>query len=191
VDGDRDTAAGIGRRVRALRIERGLSLSELARRAGIGKGSLSEIEGGRRNPTIETLYALCGPMSVPMTALVGDEPSASGDHPHTRSGGMTSVTLDVRHLPDHTVEVFRLEFAPGADHTSPAHGPGVVEHITVVAGTVSVGPVGRMRTVTTGASTSFRSDSAHRYRAGEEPAEAVLVILTPADPERPSTGMAR
>lgn len=187
---DRDgNSAAVGRRVRALRVERGLSLSELARRAGIGKGSLSEIEAGRRNPTIETLYALCGPMSVPMTALVGD--TATDDHPRTRSGGMTSVTLDVRHLPDHTVEVFRLEFAPGADHTSPAHGPGVVEHITVVAGSLSVGPAERMRTVAAGSSTSFRSDSAHRYRAGDEATEAVLVILTPADPQRPPVGMAR
>lgn len=188
---DRDrTSAAVGRRVRALRTDRGLSLSELARRAGIGKGSLSEIEAGRRNPTIETLYALCAPMSVPMTALVGDEPAASGHHPHTRGGGMTSVTLDVRHLPDRTVEVFRLEFAAGADHTSPAHGPGVVEHITVVAGTLSAGPTDRMRTVAAGQSTSFRSDSAHRYRAADEPTEAVLVIMTPADPEQPPAGMA-
>ena len=181
----------MGRRVRALRVERGLSLSELARRAGIGKGSLSEIEAGRRNPTIETLYALCGPMSVPMTALVGDGPASQGEHPRTRSGGMTSVTLDVRHLADHTVEVFRLEFAPGADHTSPAHGPGVVEHLTVVAGSLSAGPVTAMRTVEAGSSTTFRSDSAHRYRAGDEPTEAVLVIMTPADPQTPAAGMAR
>ncbi|GAA2057085.1 helix-turn-helix domain-containing protein [Williamsia deligens] len=184
-------AADVGRRVRELRVDRGLSLSELARRAGIGKGSLSEIEAGRRNPTIETLYALCGPMSVPMTALVGDEPAPPGHHPRTRGGGMTSVTLDVRHLADHTVEVFRLEFEPGADHTSPAHGPGVVEHLTVVAGTVSAGPTGRLTTVPAGSSTSFRSDSTHRYRAGDDPAEAVLVILTPADAEPPPPGMAR
>ncbi len=79
---------------------------------------------------------------------------------------MTSVTLDVRHLPDHTIEVFRLEFAPGADHTSPAHGPGVVEHITVVAGSLSVGPTGQMRAVPAGSSTTFGSDSAHRYARG-------------------------
>ncbi|HEY9293380.1 MAG TPA: helix-turn-helix transcriptional regulator, partial [Microlunatus sp.] len=48
----------VGRRLREVRVSRGLSLSELARQAGIGKGSLSEIETGRRNPTLETLYAL-------------------------------------------------------------------------------------------------------------------------------------
>ena len=51
----------LGARLRELRVERGMSLSELARRAGVGKGSLSEIESGRRNPTVETLYSICGP----------------------------------------------------------------------------------------------------------------------------------
>ena len=47
----------VGARIRALRTERGLSLSALAAAAGIGKGSLSELETGRRNPTLDTLYA--------------------------------------------------------------------------------------------------------------------------------------
>ncbi|MGZ8178272.1 helix-turn-helix domain-containing protein [Williamsia sp. SKLECPSW1] len=191
MSGSPASAADVGRRVRDLRVRRGLSLSELARRAGIGKGSLSEIESGRRNPTIETLYALCGPMAVPMTALVGDDPAPPGRHPRTRSGGMTSVTLDVRHHHGRTVEVFRLEFAAGADHASPAHGPGVTEHITVVAGTVTVGPVDSPTTVGVGESASFPSDTTHRYRAGDDPAEAVLVIVTPGDHELPGADMAR
>jgi XRE family transcriptional regulator, regulator of sulfur utilization len=45
----------VGARIRALRTERGLSLSALAAAAGIGKGSLSELETGHRNPTLDTL----------------------------------------------------------------------------------------------------------------------------------------
>ncbi|MCM2416499.1 helix-turn-helix transcriptional regulator [Streptomyces sp. RKAG290] len=48
----------LGRRLRALRQEQGLSLSELSRRSRVGKGTLSELESGQRNPTLETLYAL-------------------------------------------------------------------------------------------------------------------------------------
>ena len=60
----------VGARIRALRTERGLSLSSLASEAGIGKGSLSELETGRRNPTLDTLYALAGPLGVPLASLV-------------------------------------------------------------------------------------------------------------------------
>ena len=45
-------------RLRALREERGISLSTLARLAGVGKATLSGLENGTRNPTLETLYAV-------------------------------------------------------------------------------------------------------------------------------------
>lgn len=49
---------GIGRRIRRLREERGISLSALARAAGVGKATLSGLENGTRNPTLETLWAI-------------------------------------------------------------------------------------------------------------------------------------
>ena len=168
-------AGEVGRRLRELRVERGLSLSELARRAGVGKGSLSEIESGGRNPTVETLYALCEPLDVPLTALVGESP---GVHP-AADGGMRTVLLSVRHLPRVTVEVFRLEFPDGAEHISPSHGTGVREHLTVVDGTVRAGPVGEESVVEEGATLSWLSDRRHRFAAVDGAAEAVVVITTP------------
>ena len=44
--------------LRALRGQAGLSLSELARRSGIAKGTLSQLESGTGNPTIETVFSL-------------------------------------------------------------------------------------------------------------------------------------
>lgn len=180
------SSATVGRRLRQLRQARGLSLSELARRAEIGKGSLSEIESGRRNPTLETLYALTSPLQVPLTALVGEDAnsrlSAADDDPLiVADSGMTALTLDVRRQPDNAVvEVFRLEFPPGADHLSPAHGPGVREQLTVSRGRLRVGPSGRLRTLAAGQSVGWFSDRAHRYRAVDGPAEAIVVIYTPA-----------
>lgn len=164
----------VGRRLRELRTERGLSLSELARRAGVGKGSLSEIEAGGRNPTVETLYALCGPLDVPLTALVGESPGAHS----VAGGGMRTVLLSVRHLPHVTVEVFRLEFPAGSDHVSPGHGPAVREHLTVVDGALTVGPVGDEATVQQGEAHSWTSAGPHRF-ATADGAEAVVVITTP------------
>ncbi|GAB3136051.1 XRE family transcriptional regulator [Tsukamurella serpentis] len=165
----------VGGRLRDLRLERSLSLSELARRAGVGKGSLSEIEAGGRNPTIETLYALCGPLDVPLTALVGETPGAHS----VSEGGMRTVLLSARRLPDVTVEVFRLEFPGGADHVSPGHGPAVREHLTVVDGALRVGPVGAETIVRRGDAHSWTSSGPHRFAAVDGPAEAVVVITTP------------
>ena len=61
----------------ALRREReraGLSLTELARRAGLAKSTLSQLEAGTGNPSVETLWALGVALGVPFSQLV--EPPA-------------------------------------------------------------------------------------------------------------------
>lgn len=42
-----------------------MSAAELARRAGLSKATLSGLEAGRANPTIETLDALARVLAVP------------------------------------------------------------------------------------------------------------------------------
>src|SRR3712207_7942354 len=57
----------------ALRRERerhGLSLTELARKAGIAKSTLSQLEAGSGNPSVETLLALAVVLEVPFSRLV-------------------------------------------------------------------------------------------------------------------------
>src|SRR5215813_576417 len=52
----------------------GLSLTEVARRAGIAKSTLSQLESGTGNPSVETLWALGVALGVPFSQLV--EPPA-------------------------------------------------------------------------------------------------------------------
>jgi transcriptional regulator with XRE-family HTH domain len=63
----------------ALRREReraGLSLTELARRAGIAKSTLSQLEAGDGNPSVETLWALGVALGVPFAVLVDQQSNA-------------------------------------------------------------------------------------------------------------------
>ena len=48
----------IGRRLRALRTERGMTILEMAAKAGVSAGSISQIERGATNPSISTLQKL-------------------------------------------------------------------------------------------------------------------------------------
>ncbi|MDI1475393.1 helix-turn-helix domain-containing protein [Polyangium sp. y55x31] len=54
----------IGRRVRELRLGRNMSLDAMARAAHVSKTHLSNLEQGRVNPKIETLYAIAGALGV-------------------------------------------------------------------------------------------------------------------------------
>lgn len=172
-----ELAALVGRQVRARREERGLSLGALAQAAGVGKGTLSEIERGVRNPTLSTVYALAASLGVPLATLLADHPGVEVSSP-----GVTARLLDaVDDGNGTTVEVYRLRLEPGADHLSPSHGRGVVEHLLVTSGRARVGRVGEEREIGPGESAQWVSDTAHAYRAiSQDPVESVLIITSPA-----------
>lgn len=165
--------AQVGARVRELRRERGLSLSALAAAAGIGKGSLSELENGVRNPTLATLYALAGPLQVPLATLLAEQPGAS-----VADGGMRVRLLEATRAGDRVREVYALDLDASALRDSPAHSPGVIEHLLVTAGSLEVGRVGESVALAAGGSHTWLSDVAHTYRAGAAGASCVLTIMS-------------
>jgi transcriptional regulator with XRE-family HTH domain len=170
-----DLARLVGERLRAARRERGLSVGALAEAAHVGKGSLSEIENGARNPTMSTLYALAGALGVPLATLVADQPGARLSSP-----GVEARLLDVSHDGGQTVEVYRLCLEAGVRYHSTAHGPSVVEHLLVTAGRARVGRLGEEQQIGTGQAAQWVSDVAHTYTAlGDAPVESVLVIRSP------------
>ncbi|WP_228795710.1 helix-turn-helix domain-containing protein, partial [Nocardia farcinica] len=68
-----DTAtpqAVIAASLRRERTRAGLSLSEVAARAGIAKSTLSQLESGSGNPSLETLWALCVALDMPFSRLL-------------------------------------------------------------------------------------------------------------------------
>lgn len=168
----------VGERLRAARAAQGISLGELSARAGVGKGSLSEIENGGRNPTLSTLYALANTLGVPLSQLLAERPGAELTSP-----GITARLLRTTTDDDGTVEVYTLTLVPGTVHVSPGHGPGVVEHLLVVRGAARVGPAGAEAELCAGEGTRWASDVEHTYQALHgDPAEAVLVIRSPHHP---------
>lgn len=170
-----DLARLVGERLRAARQEHGLSLGALAEAAHVGKGSLSEIENGARNPTLGTLYALAGALGVPLATLIADRPGV-----RIASPGIEARLLDVSHDGGQTVEVYRLRLEPGHGHRSPGHGPGVTEHLLVTAGRARAGRLGEEAEIGTGQAAQWVSDVTHTYAAlGADPVESVLVIRSP------------
>jgi transcriptional regulator with XRE-family HTH domain len=166
-------STGIGARVTALRADRGLSLSELARRAGIGKATLSGLESGTRNPTLETLYAVTSALGLPLTALV----AAPGP---VRGAAAEMALLRVFDDGPVTYELYRMRLPAGATQTSPAHHAGVTEHVTVFAGVLHSGPLAGPLRAGPGEHVEWPADQPHGYTAEEgADVEASLLIRYP------------
>ncbi|SEK85097.1 helix-turn-helix domain-containing protein [Streptacidiphilus jiangxiensis] len=177
-----EAAVATGGRIRALRAQRGISLSELARRAGVGKATLSGLETGTRNPTAETLYAIAGQLGVPLAMLLST-PGGPLSVPEVRGTAVAAQLLEAFQDGGVSTELYRLEIRPGVLQTSPAHPAGVVEYLTVFSGTAQVGRVGEPIVVRAGEHASWDSDTPHTYAAlGDEPVRASLLIRHPLEP---------
>lgn len=67
--------ADIGTRLRAARLERGLSLRSVAQALGVSASLISQVETGKTQPSVSTLYAMVSHLGVSMDELLGVGPA--------------------------------------------------------------------------------------------------------------------
>lgn len=177
--------ATIATAIRRERDHAGLSLAELARRAGIAKSTLSQLESGGGNPSVETLWALGVALGVPISQLVtAPSPQVqvirAGQGPRLSSEATdfigTLVAAGSRHA---RRDLYRVELGPGAVRHAAAHTPGSVEHLIVAAGRMRAGPADGPVELDAGDYIAFAGDVPHRYEALVPDTWAVLVMEHP------------
>lgn len=83
-------------RIRIARNDKGLSLRELARRLGVSASLLSQIENGRSDPSVSTLYALVSELGLSLDSLLGSTQTRSPGSPPGSSArpSRTSPVVD-------------------------------------------------------------------------------------------------
>jgi transcriptional regulator with XRE-family HTH domain len=102
----------VGPRLRALRLQRGATLSQLSASTGISVSTLSRLEAGQRRPTLELLLPLARAHQVPLDELVG-APETGDPRVHPRPfdrGGVTVVPLTRR---PGGIRAFKQIYPPG------------------------------------------------------------------------------
>lgn len=80
----------LGERVRRLRRERGMTLSELSALSGISVATLSKLENGLTGLNLDNVIRLAGGFAMPVSILLNDTGLASGACSVSRRGGAYS-----------------------------------------------------------------------------------------------------
>ncbi|MDQ1206080.1 helix-turn-helix domain-containing protein [Microbacterium sp. SORGH_AS_0862] len=165
----------VGVRLRRLREERGMSLSELARVSGIGKGTISELENDRRGARLDTLFALTTALDSPLGALL----AGSGAEAQPVTGASVSaILLDKWTVGSTLIEAYRATLTTDRQE-SRAHAHGIEETITVIRGRVLIGPPGTEQELRAGESVRYPGDGPHRFQALDDAADVILLMHYP------------
>ncbi|GAA2901208.1 helix-turn-helix domain-containing protein [Microbacterium esteraromaticum] len=168
----------------SLRRERegaGLSVSELARRASVSKATISQLESGAGNPSVETLWAIGDALGVPFATLVEDRAPASrlirlGDHAGVPSAASPYLaTLLSAAAPGTRRDIYLIQAEPGEPRRSLPHHTGTTEHVVLVSGEALIGPADAPELLHPGDYLSYAGDAAHIFEARSPGTSAVLV----------------
>ncbi|HTN56543.1 MAG TPA: XRE family transcriptional regulator [Microbacterium sp.] len=168
----------------SLRHEResaGISVSELARRAGISKATVSQLESGAGNPSVETLWAIGDALGVPFSTLVDERSTAPrlirlGDHAGVPSAASPYLaTLLSAAAPGTRRDIYLIQAEPGEPRRSLPHHAGTTEHVVLVSGEAMIGPAENPQLLNPGDYLSYPGDAPHLFEARRAGTSAVLI----------------
>jgi len=171
----------IAHAVRRERQRAGLSLAEVARRAGIAKSTLSQLESATGNPSIETLWALSVTLAVPFARLVepprpqvrviraGEGPAVAAEHADYTATLLASCPPTARR------DLYLITTQPGAPRYSDPHMPGVIEHVVIGTGRALTGTRDDPVELHPGDYIAYPGDEPHVFDALETDTMAVMV----------------
>ncbi|MFJ4410476.1 helix-turn-helix domain-containing protein [Streptomyces sp. NPDC088910] len=159
----------------------GLSLAEVARRAGIAKSTLSQLESGTGNPSVETLWALSVTLNVAFAQLV-DPPRPrvrvvrAGEGVAFAAERADYVATLLASCPPHARrDIYLVSVQPGTARESDPHAPGMIEHVVLSTGRALVGLTDDPVELHPGDYIAYPGDEPHIFRALEPDTLAVLV----------------
>lgn len=181
-----EPATALAENVRRIRTARGLSLSDLARRAGVAKATLVGLEAGRGNPTVSTLQALADELGVAIEQLLTD---AAAPTLHVARAGTGSLIqgegADVRFVhrtPIGGAMLEQYELVVRRRQASAPHPAGVLEQISVTEGELLVTVGDETVRLGPGDFIAFSADRPHVYDVTGPPVRGVMLMTYPDVP---------
>jgi DNA-binding XRE family transcriptional regulator len=177
------------RNVRRFRSERRLSLGDLARRSGVSKQTLSKIEAGAGNPTVDTLAALASALDVSLRSLLTEWGNPvfvqrASAAPWDDEGGWATRTMGQIYGSGHvrTVIVRLDESMPRRTEIEP-HSAGTLHHAYVISGRVRLGPVNAAVHLEPGDFIRYPGDGDHVIERLTKQATLHMVTTVPQVPQ--------
>lgn len=181
-----------GERLKQLRVSRGLSIRELARRCGISHVSISLIERGRHSPSISSLKAVLDALETTLSTFFSDPLPDSApvvyradDLVELGDGQSVSYRQVGRNLAGSAMMILHERYAPGADTGESLFSHGYHERRSseeggvVVSGRLELTVGDEVSILEPGDAYYFDSRRPHRMR---NPFDKECIVVSAATP---------
>lgn len=177
----------VGATLQRLRLERGLTLEDLSRSAGVSKSMLSQIEREKANPTIAVTWRLANALGVEIATLLSNEIKqddviriVDAHETPTLTGEQGSYALRI--LGPMALagkfEWYELTLAANGALISGSHDPLTMEHVTLLSGQVECEVAGTIKKLKIGATARYAADVPHAIRnIGKNEAKLLMVVV--------------
>ncbi len=114
-----------GARLQSVRLARGLSQRELARRAGVTNGSLSLIEQGKVSPSLGSLEKILSAIPMSLPEFFAESSPIPVVHPASEwvlvsQGLARKRVMPLQHVTDRACYLVECELPPGSQETTSA-----------------------------------------------------------------------
>ena len=175
----------LGRKIRDLRLRRGLTVQQLAEATGLSKGFVSQVENGRTSPSLATLQDLARSLETSVAYLVVEDDLAPyvvrrAQRPNMSVNGNGSRVEVMSAQPRRNLELLHAELPPGVsmcDKRQFHHGEEVV---LCVEGRVSLACGDHVVILEVGDSCHFDGRVPHSVENAGETTARLLIALTPS-----------
>lgn len=166
----------LGPRLRTARQERGWTLEELATRADMSSSTLSRLESGKRQASLELLLPLTKQLGIRIDDLL--EPSHPDPRVHRRAIRRNGITIAPLTREESDVRAFKITYHPGdRDPTLQVHEGH--EWLYVLSGRLRLTLGEREHVLERGEAAEFDTTTPHLMRAeGPKPAEVISLFNT-------------
>lgn len=185
-----------GEAVRERRSQMSFSLTDLAERARVSRAMLSDIETGKKNPTLRIACSIAMGLDCQISDLL-DVPSETQFEKleEDRRKVLVDPSSGVeRHLlsppmVQHGIQVLLFIMPPGSDVFWDSGGFGVIEHVTCIEGSIRIELVDGEASLDLGAdeSANFSADAEHRFlNASDDQIARLFVVLDSSHRGKPA-----
>jgi XRE family transcriptional regulator, regulator of sulfur utilization len=158
---------------RMLRLKRGLTAEQLAKKAGLTRATVSKIEAGEGNPTLETIAALSDVFQKSASELIRLSEIAQCEQATTQrfqTDGIRGAHIAFPHF-----EVFHIRARTGVRKLSePQHHENTAEVCLVLAGRLKLAVADQTYALGPGEAIRFKALQEHRFDILED-AEFLLI----------------